>query len=41
MFEAGTKKIEPNKLPNGDPDNKTEPKSLEEALKFQYEGNGE
>ena len=41
MFESGTKKIEPNRLPNGDPDNKTEPKSLEEALKFQYEGNGE
>lgn len=41
MFESGPKKIEPNRLPNGDPDNKTEPKSLEEALKFQYEGNGE
>lgn len=42
MFEAGQKKkVEPNKLPNGDPDKSTEPKSLEEALKLQYEGNGE
>ena len=42
MFEAGQKKVvEPNKLPSGDPDKSTEPKSLEEALKLQYEGNGE
>lgn len=42
MFEAGQKKkVEPNKLPDGDPDKTTEPKSLEEALKLQYEGNGE
>lgn len=42
MFEAGQKKkVEPNKLPDGDPDKSTEPKSLEEALKLQYEGNGE
>lgn len=43
MFEAGQKKkVEPNKLPDGDPDKSTEPKSLEEALRMQYEGdNGE
>lgn len=42
MFEAGQKKkIDENKLPDGDPDNKTEPKSLEEALRMQYEGTGE
>ena len=28
-------------LPKGDPNKSTEPKSLEEALKLQYEGNGE
>ena len=42
MFEAGQKKkIDENKLPDGDPDSKTEPKSLEEALRMQYEGTGE
>ena len=42
MFEAGQKKkIDPNKLPEGDPDTKTEPKSLADALRMQYEGNGE
>lgn len=42
MFEAGQKKVvEPNKLPPSDPNNSTEPKSLEEALRLQYEGNGE
>lgn len=43
MFEAGQKKkVEPNKLPDGDPDKSTEPKSLEDALRMQYEGdNGE
>lgn len=42
MFDAGQKKkVEPNKLPDDDPDKSTEPKSLEEALKLQYEGNGE
>lgn len=42
MFEAGQKKVvEPNKLPSGDPDKSTEPKSLEDALRMQYEGNGE
>lgn len=43
MFEAGQKKkVEPNKLPDGDPNKSTEPKSLEEALRMQYEGdNGE
>lgn len=42
MFEAGQKKkIDPNKLPENDPDPKAEPKSLEEALRMQYEGNGE
>lgn len=43
MFEAGQKKkVEPNKLPDDDPDKSTEPKSLEEALRMQYEGdNGE
>ena len=40
MFEAGRKKVvDPNKLPDGDPDTKAEPKSLEEALRLQYEGN--
>lgn len=42
MFEAGQKKVvEPNKLPSSDPDKSTEPKSLEDALRMQYEGNGE
>lgn len=42
MFEAGQKKkIDPNKLPEDDLDTKAEPKSLEEALRMQYEGNGE
>lgn len=42
MFEAGQKKkIDPNKLPECDPDTKTEPKSLADALRMQYEGNGE
>lgn len=43
MFDAGQKKkVEPNKLPDDDPDKSTEPKSLEEALRMQYEGdNGE
>lgn len=40
MFETGQKKVvEPNKLPEGDPSTKEEPKSLAEALKLQYEGN--
>lgn len=40
MFEAGRKKVvNPNRLPDGDPDTKAEPKSLEEALQLQYEGN--
>lgn len=43
MFEAGQKKkVEPNKLPDDDPNKSTEPRSLEEALRMQYEGdNGE
>ena len=42
MFEGGQKKkIDPNKLPEGDPDTKTEPKSLADALRMQYECNGE
>lgn len=42
MFEGGQKKkIDPNKLPKSDPDTKTEPKSLADALRMQYEGNGE
>jgi hypothetical protein len=42
MFETGQKKVvEPNKLPGGNHDNNTEPKSLEDALRMQYEGNGE
>lgn len=40
MFETGQKKVvESNKLPEGDPSTKEEPKSLAEALKLQYEGN--
>lgn len=43
MFEVSTskRKVDPNRLPDGDPDPKTEPKSLAEALQMQYEGNGE
>lgn len=42
MFETGQKKVvEPNKLPGGNHDNNAEPKSLEDALRMQYEGNGE
>ena len=42
MFETGQGKVvEPNKLPGGNHDNNTEPKSLEDALRMQYEGNGE
>lgn len=42
MFEGSTKKkVDPNRLPDGDPNNKTEPKSLAEALEMQYEGTGE
>ena len=42
MFETGQEKVvEPNKLPGGNHDNNTEPKSLEDALRMQYEGNGE
>lgn len=41
MFESGKKSINPNKLPIGNPDNKTEPKNLAEALMLQYEGEGE
>lgn len=35
------RKIEPNRLPDVDPDTKTEPQSLAEALRQQYEGTGE
>lgn len=43
MFETATpkRKVDPNRLPDGDGDTKTEPKSLAEALQMQYEGNGE
>lgn len=42
MFETGRKKVvDPNRLPDGDPDTKAEPKSLEEALRLQYEGNND
>ena len=41
MFKAGKKNIDPNRLPDGDPDGKTEPKNLAEALMLQYEGEGE
>lgn len=38
QFEAeGSKKIEENKLPKGNDEHGSEPKSLEEALKMQYE----
>lgn len=38
MFTAGTQKIEENKLPQGGQPTDNEPKTLEEALKFKYEG---
>lgn len=38
MFTAGTQKIEENKLPQGGQPTGNEPKTLEEALKFKYEG---
>ena len=47
MFESGDggnggyKPLGTDGLPKGDPNKSTEPKSLEEALKLQYEGNGE
>ena len=47
MFESGDggnggyKPLGNGGLPKGDPNKSTEPKSLEEALKLQYEGNGE
>lgn len=42
MFETDRKKVvDPNRLPDGDPDTKAEPKSLEEALRLQYEGNND
>ena len=43
MFETATakRKVDPNRLPDGDGDTKTEPQSLEEALRMQYEGSGE
>lgn len=42
MFESKQNKIiEPNKLPNRDDDGGTEPKSLEDALRLQYEGSAD
>ena len=47
MFESGDggnggyRPLGNGGLPKGDPNKSTEPKSLEEALKLQYEGNGE
>ena len=38
---GGYKLLGTDGLPKGDPNKSTEPKSLEEALKLQYEGNGE
>ena len=38
---GGYKPLGNGGLPKGDPNKSTEPKSLEEALKLQYEGNGE
>ena len=41
MFVAGTQKITENKLPQGGQPTGNEPKTLEEALKFKYEGGDE
>ena len=41
MFNAGKKEIDSKKLPESNHNNETEPESLEEALKMQYEGGGE
>lgn len=41
MFNVGKKEIGSKRLPESNHDNEAEPKSLEEALKIQYEGDGE
>lgn len=38
-FGASGGKVDPNPLPDGDPNRKTEPQSLEDALRMQYESN--
>lgn len=41
MFNVGKKEIDSKRLPESNHDNEAEPKSLEEALKIQYEGDGD
>ena len=41
MFYAGKKEIDSKRLPESNHNNEAEPESLEEALKIQYEGDGE
>ena len=41
MFNVGKKEIDSKRLPKSNHDNEAEPKSLEEALKIQYEGDGD
>ena len=41
MFNVGKKEIDSKRLPESNHNNEAEPKSLEEALKIQYEGDGD
>lgn len=41
MFNVGKKAIDSKRLPESNHNNEAEPKSLEEALKIQYEGDGD
>lgn len=41
MFNVGKKEIDSKRLPESNHDNEAEPESLEEALKIQYEGDGD